>query len=65
MESCEEERSVLRRRLQASFVEVERQVIKTSIESRFDDKARTFIVTFMVPCVLTENEVLPVNEVNT
>lgn len=27
MESCEEERSVLRRRLQASFVEVERQVI--------------------------------------
>ncbi|AAD14500.1 Hypothetical protein [Arabidopsis thaliana] len=36
MESCEEERSVLKRRLQASFVEVERQ-----------------------------NEVLPVNEVNT
>lgn len=32
MESCEEERSVLKRRLQASFVEVERQVIEMSID---------------------------------
>jgi hypothetical protein len=33
MESCEEERSVLKRRLQASFVEVERQVIEMSIDN--------------------------------
>lgn len=31
MESCEEEIAVLKRRLQASFVEVERQVIEMSI----------------------------------
>lgn len=50
MESCEEERSVLKRRLQASFVEVERQVIEISnYRSGFEWQESTFIVTAIGP----------------
>jgi hypothetical protein len=35
MESCEKERSVLKRRLAASAVEIEKQVLRSSTPTRF------------------------------